>query len=119
MRAAPTASEALLWLAVRGGQLGVVFRRQVVVGRFIVDMPDGGVPGDTWGGAALAPNATSETGSQHTLTGTVTTVADDIGLADGCCANGYALAGTSPFSAVTGAEPVHFPYLMASLCSQI
>jgi very-short-patch-repair endonuclease len=38
MRAAPTASEALLWLAVRGGQLGVVFRRQVVVGRFIVDI---------------------------------------------------------------------------------
>jgi very-short-patch-repair endonuclease len=38
MRAAPTASEALLWLALRGGQLGVAFRRQVVVGRSIVDI---------------------------------------------------------------------------------
>jgi very-short-patch-repair endonuclease len=38
MRAAPTASEAHLWLALRGGQLGVAFRRQVVVGRWIVDI---------------------------------------------------------------------------------
>ncbi len=37
MRAAPTTTEALLWEALRGGQLGVGFRRQVPVGRFIVD----------------------------------------------------------------------------------
>ena len=39
MRHEPTASEALLFEAVRGGQLGVAFRRQVpVVGRYIVDL---------------------------------------------------------------------------------
>ncbi|HYQ17072.1 MAG TPA: DUF559 domain-containing protein [Polyangiaceae bacterium] len=35
---APTASEAALWLALRGGALGVAFKRQVPLGeRFIAD----------------------------------------------------------------------------------
>ena len=39
MRHAPTASEARLFEALRGGRLGVAFRRQVpVLGRFIVDL---------------------------------------------------------------------------------
>jgi crossover junction endodeoxyribonuclease RuvC len=39
MRHAPTTSEARLFELVRGGQLGVVFRRQVpVLGRYIVDL---------------------------------------------------------------------------------
>jgi very-short-patch-repair endonuclease len=38
MRHAPTASEARLFEALRGGRLGVSFRRQVpVLGRFIAD----------------------------------------------------------------------------------
>lgn len=37
MRAAPTASEAVLWSALRAGQLGVGFRRQFVVARFVAD----------------------------------------------------------------------------------
>ena len=37
MRVAPTASEALLWQGIRGRRLGVRFRRQVVLGRYIVD----------------------------------------------------------------------------------
>ena len=37
LRDSPTASEALLWSALRAGQLGVTFRRQVLVGRYIVD----------------------------------------------------------------------------------
>lgn len=39
MRHEPTASEARLFEAVRGGRLGVTFRRQVpVLGRYIVDL---------------------------------------------------------------------------------
>jgi very-short-patch-repair endonuclease len=39
MRHAPTASEERLFEALRGGRLGVAFRRQVpVLGRFIVDL---------------------------------------------------------------------------------
>jgi very-short-patch-repair endonuclease len=37
MRVAPTPSEQRLWLAIRGGALGVWFRRQVPLGRFIGD----------------------------------------------------------------------------------
>jgi very-short-patch-repair endonuclease len=37
MRFSPTASEALLWAAIRGNRLHVSFRRQVPVGAFIVD----------------------------------------------------------------------------------
>ncbi len=37
MRRAPTASERILWEELRHGRLGVRFRRQVVLGRFIVD----------------------------------------------------------------------------------
>ena len=37
MRHHPTLSEQLVWSAIRGGRLGVAFRRQQVVGQFIVD----------------------------------------------------------------------------------
>jgi very-short-patch-repair endonuclease len=37
MRLAPTRSEARIWAVIRNGALGVRFRRQVVLGRFIVD----------------------------------------------------------------------------------
>jgi very-short-patch-repair endonuclease len=37
MRSALTPSEEALWAHLRGGQLGVWFRRQVVVGRFVAD----------------------------------------------------------------------------------
>ena len=37
MRAHPTLSEQALWAQLSGSKLGVAFRRQVVVGRFIVD----------------------------------------------------------------------------------
>jgi very-short-patch-repair endonuclease len=36
-RAAPTLTEEILWQALRGSQLGVAFRRQVPVGRYIAD----------------------------------------------------------------------------------
>jgi very-short-patch-repair endonuclease len=44
MRIAPTDSEAALWRALRARQLGVEFRRQVVVLRFIVDFLAPAVP---------------------------------------------------------------------------
>ena len=37
MRVSPTPTEVRLWQALRGGQLGVRFRRQVVLHTFIVD----------------------------------------------------------------------------------
>ena len=37
MRRAPTTTEALLWAELRGSRLGVGFRRQVPIDRYIVD----------------------------------------------------------------------------------
>ncbi len=37
MRAAPTLTELILWQGLRGSQLGVGFRRQVVLGRYVAD----------------------------------------------------------------------------------
>ena len=37
MRGAPTTTEALLWQALRASRLGVGFRRQFIVGPYIVD----------------------------------------------------------------------------------
>jgi very-short-patch-repair endonuclease len=37
MRAAPTCTEALLWEELRGSRLGVAFRRQLPLGRYIAD----------------------------------------------------------------------------------
>ncbi len=37
MRQAPTLSEARLWESLRGSRLGVAFRRQVPIGRYIAD----------------------------------------------------------------------------------
>ena len=36
-RSAPTLSEARLWQSLSGSQLGVGFRRQVVIGRYVAD----------------------------------------------------------------------------------
>jgi len=38
MRFAPTASEHLLWLQLSGSKSGFGFRRQLVIGNFIVDL---------------------------------------------------------------------------------
>ncbi len=37
MRRAPTRAEEAMWQRLRGGKLGVRFRRQHAIGRFIVD----------------------------------------------------------------------------------
>ena len=37
LRASLTPSEAALWVLINAGKLGVWFRRQVVIGRYIVD----------------------------------------------------------------------------------
>jgi very-short-patch-repair endonuclease len=37
MRLSPTMSEARLWQALQGSRVGVGFRRQVVIGEYIVD----------------------------------------------------------------------------------
>lgn len=37
LRSAPTTTESILWQQLRGSRLGIAFRRQVPIGRFIAD----------------------------------------------------------------------------------
>ena len=87
-------------------------------GRFIAAMAQGGVPGATFGGDSLLPNATSEAGTQHALQGAFHVGSDDLAIMQGCCAQGYAASADVPFEALTGPEPARFPYLMAALCER-
>jgi very-short-patch-repair endonuclease len=72
MRAAPTASEERLWALLRGNQLGVWFRRQVPLGRFVADFAapaarlvvevDGGYHARRWAADARRDRALSRLG---------------------------------------------------------
>jgi leucyl-tRNA synthetase len=72
MRGEPTWSERLLWSRLSGSQLGVAFRRQVVLGRFIVDFAaparrlvvevDGGYHGERLGADARRDRELSRLG---------------------------------------------------------
>jgi hypothetical protein len=89
-----------------------------VAGRMLVALPAGGLPGADFGGASLSPNATSVPGTAHDLSGTVHLGSSDIGLASGCCADGYAGAADVPFSATTTVAAPGFPFLMVAACVQ-
>ena len=56
MRSSPTQAEQTLWARLRHDQLGVRFRAQFVVGRFILDFfcPSRGLAGEVDGGAHVA-----------------------------------------------------------------
>jgi very-short-patch-repair endonuclease len=53
MRQHLTASEARLWAELRGSRLGIAFRRQVVIGRYIADFcaPSAGLVVEVDGGS--------------------------------------------------------------------
>jgi hypothetical protein len=93
-RAAPTTTEALLWEALRAEKLGVRFRRQVVLGRYIADFVapraklvvevDGEVHGrGARGGRAAGPGPWS-----HGLPGAAAAARAGAGAARGGCGVG-------------------------------
>jgi hypothetical protein len=66
-----------------------------LAGRLVVGTPPFGVPGRTFGGAPLPPDASAWAPSHtHAFEVTVETNPAGIGLAKGCCAHGYGAAGT-------------------------
>ena len=54
----------------------------------------------------------------HELGGVLTLPDDDIGLAEGCCGDGYAHAGAQAFAGVTQFAEAGFPYALVSACVQ-
>ena len=54
----------------------------------------------------------------HELAGDLTLPVDDVGLAEGCCGDGYARSGAQAFAGVTQFAEAGFPYVMVSACVQ-
>ena len=66
----------------------------------------------------LPPCPPPPPGTVHELGGVLTLPDDDIGLAEGCCGDGYAHAGAQAFTGVTQFAEAGFPYAMVSACVQ-
>ena len=87
-------------------------------GRFIISNPENGVPGATVGGKSISPGGTNDPTHTHDFSGTVTTRSCEVGLASGCCADGYAAQGTYDYETTTDDNAVAFPYVSVPLCVQ-
>jgi len=89
-----------------------------VSGRFLVAVPDGGQVGEDFGASSLPANATSAGGTRHALSTNVQLPSVGVGLGSGCCADGYAAAGSAPLLTVTAVEQPAFPFISVPACVQ-
>jgi hypothetical protein len=85
-------------------------------GRFLVGLPQGATADQTFGGQPV----TSTTAPTHTHgnTATLVTTSHGIALAGGCCAGGYAAAGTYTAMQDTDPSAVGFPFLPLLSCEK-
>lgn len=90
-----------------------------VAGRFLVALPEAGVPGIEFGAESLPPDFSGNNNHTHQIAGDVTIPDCEIGLISGCCADGYAKDQTYDYQCAASAAPVDLPYLVAPLCMQV
>jgi len=87
-------------------------------GRLIVALPTGGVPGATFGSDSFPPNFIGNPGHVHDYSGSINMGGTGVGLASGCCADGYAGAGTYNFHGTSASSPANLPYIEVVMCEQ-
>jgi len=87
-------------------------------GRFIVGRPKGGVPGTTFGATSFVPGYIGNPVHDHQFSGSVGLGSAGVGLASGCCANGYAAAQTYDFQGTSTDDAVLLPYMALPMCAQ-
>lgn len=85
-------------------------------GRFLVGLPEGGTPGQKFGGKTLGPG--EKRTHKHGLQGSLKTTAHGIALASGGAANGYAKDDTHTYQATSDEESVAMPYLQLLQCQK-
>jgi len=83
-------------------------------GRFIIGLPADGTPEAAFGGDPLsvAENRTHT----HQFSGQLSVPSTGVGLASGCCAEGFGAPGSYGFSGVTGASGADLPYVIVTQC---
>jgi hypothetical protein len=85
-------------------------------GRLLVGLPDGGQAGATFGGPPLV--STENRPHVHRVDASVIVPPYGVTLINGCCASGYATAGTYPVTGTTGDAATSFPYLQLVQCAK-
>ena len=95
-----------------------------LAGRLVVATPPFGVPGKTFGGAPLPPDASAwQPSHTHAFAVTVETNPAGIGLAKGCCAHGYGSSGTyvaqGTLDAALANASQQLPLLIVQACVQV
>jgi len=89
-----------------------------VAGRFVVALPENGVPGATFGTNSFRPGESDSPFHDHTYSGSVTTSSTGVGLASGCCGGGYVMNQAYYFDGVTSSDAVDLPYMSVPMCIQ-
>jgi hypothetical protein len=83
-------------------------------GRLLVGLPENGTAGAAFGGRPLKP--LENRAHQHTFSGSVSTRAQGVGLASGCCATGYAKNKTYSYEGTTDPAAAVLPYVQLLQC---
>lgn len=86
-------------------------------GRMVVGLPEGAAPGLSFGGTSLKPGEERPHG--HAVNGTLTTEAQGIALASGCCAEGYAKNGSYPVTGTAVESGVALPTVQLLQCQKM
>eukprot|EP00300_Choanocystis_sp_HF-7_P039863 c6210_g1_i1.p1 GENE.c6210_g1_i1~~c6210_g1_i1.p1 ORF type:complete len:389 (-),score=55.81 c6210_g1_i1:31-1197(-) len=92
-----------------------------VSGRFVVPLPVGGSPGASFGGDSLPADPSSNSSNpkhSHDIEGLLPLPPAGVGLAAGCCGDGYAKASTYFYSGASAAATDDLPYTMLPLCER-
>ncbi len=85
-------------------------------GRFLLGLPDGGVPYETRGGPALANR--EERQHAHGFSGQVTIPSLDVALVSGCCYSDTGAHGTFGYAGITDPAGTGLPYLQLLGCEK-
>jgi hypothetical protein len=87
-----------------------------VSGRLLVGLPDNGSPGASFGGNSLNPSGLGNSFHNHGVEGSLTLPSVGVGLASGCCGDGYLGAGSYDYSGTTSQSTADLPYTFLPLC---
>lgn len=85
-------------------------------GRFLMGLPENGIPYETRGGAPLADR--EDRVHTHSFHGQVTIPSLDVALVSGCCYSDTGAHGTFGYTGVTDPAPTGLPYLQLLGCEK-
>jgi len=88
----------------------------LLAGRFLVSLPNGGTSGAVFGGPSLPQGTMIGNNHSHPFNTYFTTNSCEVGLASGCCGDGYAKDTQYMADGITSITDVHFPFIAVPIC---